>query len=164
MSNRSVKCYGTCDQKYPQSEMEKIGKKNYCPNCAPERRKEEADRLDLCKYVATIFNIDFPDTGLLAQIKKFREQDGYKYQGIKATLYYIIEIKKMKLTRAYGLGLVVNYYEEARAYYSEYKRKLQQTQVIKTEKVVLKMKPPVHENAYREKKLINMEELLKNGN
>lgn len=156
---RSLKCYGECGKTYPGEFLQKISGKNYCPVCYESRRVEEAQRQKLNKYIARIFNMNYPDSGLQAQVKKFKEQDGFKYPGIEATLYYIVEVKKMELTRKYGIGLVPNYYEEAKAYFEEYTQRLQ-TEKVTYKTVTVKLKKPVYVNEYRQKKMINMEELL----
>ncbi|KKB42971.1 hypothetical protein [Bacillus thermotolerans] len=127
MSNRLVKCYGYCGEKHPQSIMQKISGKNYCPPCYEKRKAEEAERQKLNKYIAKIFNMKYPDTALLAQVKRFHDQDGYSYKNIRFTLQYIIEIKKIRLQRNYGILLVGNYHDEMIEYYKNLKKRNKET-------------------------------------
>ncbi|MGG1916004.1 hypothetical protein ABFY54_28790 [Priestia megaterium] len=162
MSNRLVKCYGTCEQKHYQSEMQKISGKNYCPQCYLVRAKEQQDREDLTNLIKELYNIPYPTGYMLKQIKQFTEERGYKYQGIAATLRYVFEIKRAaRPEQRFGLSIVPHYYDEAREYYANLTKKRNETVIEKPQIKVLKMQAPVYQNNYREKKLINMEELLK---
>ena len=61
----------------------------------------------------------------------------------------------------FGISFVPYYHDEMVNYYKELNRKRAQT-VIQEEKIIrLKLKPFKSVNEYRDKKFINMEELLK---
>lgn len=157
----SAPCKGTCGKTYDRRKMKKFSTKLYCESCYKVKEQEDRDRKALYEYVARVFNMDFPDGALRKQIKTFREREGYSYKNIHFTVHYIVEIKKIPLTKAYGIGLVGNYHQEMIEYYKALNEKKENTVFQKPRVVTITMKPPVFHNNYREKKLINMEELLK---
>jgi hypothetical protein len=161
MSSRLVKCYGTCGNKYPQSEMLKFQNKNHCPSCYEAKVKEVQDRENLYNLLKQVFNISFPTGLMLRQIKQFREERNYTYKNIMFTVDYIVRIKKVKLQLQYGIALVPHYYDEMIEYYKELKRRREETVVQKSSVVKMKIRPFKFENEYRKKKFINMEDLLK---
>ncbi|PED64014.1 hypothetical protein [Priestia megaterium] len=161
MSKRLLKCYGTCGQKYQQSELIKYKNANHCKPCYEAKVKEVTDRENLYSLIKDIFNLSFPTGLMLRQIKQFREERDYSYKNIAFALDYIVRIKKIKLQTNFGIALVPHYYDEMISYYKDLQRRREQMQFIKPQKVKVKMKPLVLENEYRNKKLINMEDLLK---
>ncbi|PEN61657.1 hypothetical protein [Bacillus wiedmannii] len=161
MSKRLLKCYGTCGEKYPQSELTKYKNANHCLPCYQAKVKEVEDREKLYELIKKTFNLNFPTGLMLKQVKQFREERQYTYKNIAFTIDYIVRIKKMKLHMQYGIALVPHFYDEMIAYYKDLKRRREQMKDIKPRKVTVKMQPPVLENEYRKKKLINMEDLLK---
>lgn len=162
-NNRLVKCYGTCGKKYPKSIMKKFSKKNYCPDCYEEKIKEEQDRQYLYNVIKETFNISFPTGLMLGQIKEFKEKRNYTYKNIAFTIDYITRIKKQKMDMKYGLALVPYYYDEMLEYYRDLQRKREQTVIQKPEIITIKIKPFKIENEYKNKKLIDMNSLLKNN-
>jgi hypothetical protein len=134
---------------------------NHCPPCYDIKVKDTNDREELYKFLQTTFNLSFPSGLMLRQIKQFKEERGYSYKNIRFTVDYIIRIAKMNMQVQYGIALVPHYYDEMIRYYKDLKERREKTVVseIKTKRV--KIKAPNLENTYREKKLINMEDLLK---
>ncbi|AJO60848.1 Bacteriophage related protein (plasmid) [Bacillus subtilis] len=162
MSSRLVKCYGTCEQKHPQSIMQKFKSKNYCPACYKKKVKEVEDRENLYNKCKEVFGISFPTGLMLRQIKQFKEERGYTYKNIGFALDYIVRIKKIQLELKYGLALIPHYYDEMIDYYKDLKRRRENMVVKKIETQKVQIKPPsLSQNRYRDKKLINMEDLLK---
>lgn len=160
MSKRLVKCYGTCEQKYPQDEMTKFKGQNHCKSCYEAKVKEVNDREDLYKYLQEVFKISYPTGLMLRQIKQFKEDRGYSYKNIRFAVDYIIRIKRTNLQLKYGIALVPHIYDEMISYYKELKEKRDNTVIQKPKTVTIKKTPVIYENTYREKKMINMERLL----
>jgi hypothetical protein len=161
MAARLVKCYGTCGLKYPQEQMKKLSGANHCPSCYESKEKDIADREELYNFLKSYFNLNFPTGLMLRQIKQYREERSYTYKNIRFALDYMIRIKKIDLNLQYGIALVPHYYDEMIAYYKDLKERREKTQVVKVKTITVQKKPRNLENTYRQKKLINMEELLK---
>lgn len=139
MATKLLKCYGEkCmeeNKKYPSNELQKISGKNYCPICYQSRLKESNDRK---KLVEEIINIYGEITGRMqADIKKFKEVNKYKYEGMRLTLIYCRDVKRLPMEAKYGLARVAYYYEECRDYYIELKK---QKEDLKTKDLTPKKK------------------------
>lgn len=161
MAARLVKCYGTCEQKYLQTEMNKFKNVNHCPTCYAAKVKETEDREKLYGLIKEIFNLNFPSGLMLRQIKQYKDERNYSYKNIMFTIDYITHQKKIKLQTQYGIALVPHYYDEMISYYKDLKRRRENTVIEKQEIRRIKIKAPKLVNEYREKKFINMEDLLK---
>lgn len=160
MGDRLVKCYGYCGKKHPKSQMIQLGGKNHCLSCYKRKIQERKDRDYLYKTIKEIFGITFPTGLMLKQIKEYREERGYSYKNIAYAVNYIYRKKKIKPITSKGIALVPYFYDEMISYYKDLKER-RESPIQKHEKVDLTLNPIPIDNAYREKKLINMEELLK---
>jgi hypothetical protein len=159
---RLLKCYGTCNKKYPKEEMQVFSGKNHCPSCYEDKKREDQERIKLNQTISKWFNISFPNGHMLKQIKNFRSEPyNYSYKNIRFTIDYCFSNKKVKPEIKFGIAFVPHYHDEMIDYYKEFNRKRAQT-VVQEEKIIrLKLKPFKLENKYKDKKFINMEELLK---
>lgn len=162
MAPRLVKCYGYCGQKYPSDQMIKYKNANHCPECYGRKVKETEDREKLYNMLKEVFSINFPTGLMLRQIKQYREERNYSYRNIAFTIDYIINVKKQKLQMQYGIALVPHYYDEMIAYYKKLKEKREQTIVEEQQTIKVTIKPFNFANDYKERKLINMENLMNN--
>ena len=61
----------------------------YCPECYRMEKKRQDDRGALLNYICEIFDWDNPKPIVLAQVKKYYEEYGYSYIGMRSTLKYI---------------------------------------------------------------------------
>lgn len=156
-----VKCYGYCGKKHPKSQMKKYAGKNHCPDCYQKKIKEAEDRNKLYKTISEIFGITFPTGLMLRQIKEYRNERGYSYKNIRFAVDYIYRKKKMEPIVSKGIALVPYFYDEMIDYYKDLKEKRENTEFKKYETVKITLAPIPIDSSYREKKLINMEELLK---
>lgn len=168
MGKRLVKCYGYCDKQYPQDQVVKYsvtgkGKGvNYCKPCYHKKVKEVYARNELIHFIQEVYNLNYPTGNMLRQIKQFVEERGYTYRNIKFTLHYIFNIKKSaKPITKYGIALVPHYYDEMIAYYKDLAQKRANTEIKETKVKKVFIKPAIPQNKYRERKMINMEDLLK---
>lgn len=159
---RFLKCYGTCNQKHPKDELKVFSGKNYCTSCYEKKKQEDQERIKLNQTISKWFDIPFPNGHMLKQIKNFRSEPyNYSYKNIRLTIDYCFSNKILKPEMKFGISFVPYYHDEMINYYKELNRKRAQT-VIQEEKIIrLKLKPFKSENEYRDKKFINMEELLK---
>ena len=159
---RLYKCYGFCGNKYPQSLLTKISNKNYCIPCAEKVLKEKNDRESLYGTIKKIFDIPYPSGFMLKQIKDYKNDRNYTYEGINQTLCYAVKVHKMKLHRNAGLAIVPYYYDKAVSYYIELEEKRKNTKMEETSNIeVIRLKPLNLSNQYiRDKVFIKMEDLV----
>lgn len=133
---RQLKCFN-CKEKFDREILIQYNNKNYCKECYNYVITEEKDKKMLHDYIMKKFNIPFVDVRLLKQIKTFREEYGYTYQGIGYTLWYLEYVEKRKLQKT--LGLVPYYYEKAKKYSEEKQRILNSTNTKLAEEVIIKI-------------------------
>lgn len=155
MTDRLVKCYGYCNEKHKKSIMKPIGQKNHCPPCYEKVLKDRQDRQMLYDTIKDIFDVTYPTPQMMKQVKRFREELGYEYSGMAATLVYAKNQKEMDLT---GVGIIPYLYDETRKYYQWRKhRKQVQAKELETQEIeTISPKKKTRKN----KKTIDMNGLL----
>ena len=157
---RLLKCYGFCEGKYPKEELVKVGSHNYCKPCAEKKEKEQNDRNILYKTIQTVFKIPFPNGMMLKQISQFIER-GYTLEGLTKTICYFVKVQKQTPNLRGNLSFVPYHYDSAIKYYNDLNEKRKNIKDIDNNVKVLKIKPKQSSNnELRDKKFINMEELL----
>lgn len=83
-----------------------------------KQKQEEQDKQDLYLYLDKIFKGSYNIAGVNTYLKKFREEYGYTYSGIKKALVYFYEVKGNSLEKANGnIGIVPYVYKDAFNYY-----------------------------------------------
>lgn len=87
--------------------------KNYCRKHYPRVKKESDDRTALINYLKLVFNVTYPTGLVLGQIKKFHDDLGYSYEGIKDAVELIQVTPSLVLDNSRGIGIVPWYYEKA---------------------------------------------------
>ena len=132
---RLLKCYGTCEGKYPKEELVKYKSKNYCSDCLKAEIERDKDYEELSKYICQIFRSDYVNPYIKKQISDF-EKGGFSLKGMRSTLWYIVNILKVNLKEEYGIAMVRYKYYEAKKYAMD--KKSQKVQVkdkkeVKTE-------------------------------
>lgn len=162
MSARLLKCYGYCDQKYPADQLVKYKNANHCHVCYDRKTKEVKDRENLYNVIKEVFELKFPTGMMLRQIKEYREDRGYTYKNIAFTIDYMVKRKGLKLQTKYGIALVPHYYDEMITYYKDLKEKRENTVLTNNgpKRITIKNVFEPEKNKYREKIMIDMEELL----
>lgn len=140
MAERLLKCYGYCDQKYLATEMIKVSNKNHCLPCAKRKEKEQKDRDLLYSTIKTVYKIPFPNGMMLKQIKEFKEERNYNYEGMTKTICYFIKIQRKEPMLRAGLAFVPYHYDNAIKYYEDLEEKRRQTENVDigVKKVVIK--------------------------
>lgn len=83
-----------------------------------KQEQEEQDKQDLYSYLDKLFKGSYNMAGVNTYLKKFREDYGYTYSGIKKALVYFYEVKGNSLEKANGnIGIVPYVYKDAFNYY-----------------------------------------------
>ena len=160
---RLLKCYGTCEKKYPKEELTKYKGKNYCQTCLKEKRHNDEDYQSLLLQIRKSYNIPYPTGMMLRQIKAFKNDRGYSYRNQVLAIEYIDNVLRKSMHTKYGLGLVPYVIDEAVAYYKdneEKARKLKDVNSINNKQYAKISSKTLKENEHGKKRLINMEELL----
>lgn len=163
MSSRPVICQH-CREKFVRTEGNfiKDTKGYYHDTCHKTMLQERAGREDLLKYCYEILGKDMNPALIQKQLKQFVDKYHYTESGVKGTLYYLVEIKKMRLNPKMGIGIVPYYYTKARDYFT----KLDDiTDLPQFETIVITKQIIVHEqiNKKRLNKTVDLEDLFKEG-
>lgn len=91
-----------------------IKSKWYHKGCAEIKR----DKMELDAYICKLFNLKAPGPLNNSLVKKYKEQMGYNYKGIRNALKYFYEIKKNTVNKAEErVGIVPYIYTEAQEYF-----------------------------------------------
>lgn len=159
---RLLRCYGYCGKKYPKDELVKYGGKNHCKPCASRKEKEQQDRDLLYKTIQKVYNIPFPNGQMLRQIKMFKEERNYTYEGMTKTLCYFVKIQRKQPLLQAGLSFLPYYYDSAIKYYEDLEEKRKNTVVVENNIKIIKITPRKHNKREEliRKRIINLEGLL----
>lgn len=94
------------------------------------------------EYIKKLFNIEYIDLRIKAQIKQYINDYNFSYSGIKKALIYFYEIKGNSIEKSRGgIGIVPYIYKDAYNYYFA----LWQAQQKNEDKVVTEYVPTVKE-------------------
>lgn len=165
MAARLYKCYGTCGGKFEKAEMIEQGGKNYCKSCAEAREKEQRERNELYNLIKELYKITYPTGMMMKQIKNYKEQFNYTYDGIMKTLRYLSGKPGIEFKSTYGLGIITYKYDEAQEYYKR-QNELAAAHIFKSalpeavEEIVIKTNKPNNTNAIKKERMINLEDLI----
>ena len=111
-----------CEQTFPKEKMHLIGGKNFCDKCALIRQKDIDDLKDLRDYIKLKLE---PEDNLwpliTKQIKQYKEEYGFKYSGMKATLKYLFEYSEdpFNWDRDLGIAFLQYHYRKANQFFSK---------------------------------------------
>jgi len=115
---RSVKCQWCSEQIDRNTEpFEKESKGYYHKQCHTDMKVDRANREDLMSFISSLLGPQANLAFVAKQIKQFTEKYKMTHSGIKGTLVYLTEIKKMRLKPEMGIALVPYQYENARKYF-----------------------------------------------
>lgn len=158
---RLAKCK-MCGVEIPKNEKLLISNKRYCRLCYDIKLKENEDYVNLKLNICRIFNIDIPTGLMLKQIKQFKEELNYTYAGIDYCLWYLTQIKGVKLELKYGIALVKFEYENSKNYYIQQCKIQESIKAPKNTEVtkIIKMKT---DRNYKNKFLFNIDDIIKDG-
>lgn len=115
---RAVLCQ-YCREKFERIEgqFEKDSKGFYHKECYTTMIAERASRQDLLDYALEILGKDANIGLVMKQIKDFSEKKRMTESGIKGTLYFLHNVKKMRLDPKFGIAIVAFHYQDARRYF-----------------------------------------------
>ena len=122
MAPKSVRKCSMCEQTFPKEKMHLIGGKNFCDKCALIRQKDIDDLKDLRDYIKLKLE---PEDNLwpliTKQIKQYKEEYGFKYSGMKATLKYLFEYSEdpFNWDRDLGIAFLQYHYRKANQFFSK---------------------------------------------
>lgn len=121
-----VKC-AICNKTFDRDKIQAVkhGARRYSHfTCEPDGEKvplatkADSDLEDLLKYIDELFKGTQNHARINQSIKKFHDELGYSYTGIKKSLTYFFEVKGNPLDKANkGIAIVPYIYEEAYNYY-----------------------------------------------
>lgn len=134
---RLLKCYGVCGNKYPKEELTQYKGKNYCKDCLKVKRERDEDYKNLTDYIKKIFNNNEVNPFIRKQIKDY-EEGGFTLKGIRSTLWYIVNILKIRLDERYGIAIVKYKYYEAKKYSQDKNKQREQVSNKQEEKEEVK--------------------------
>ena len=164
--SRLIKCYGYCNKTYPKELLIKVGSQNHCVPCAERKEKDQKDREVLYKTIQKIFNIPYPSGHILRQIKQFKEDRNYTYEGMTKTLCYFVKVQnnnKAPFSNG-GLSFLPYHYDKAIKYYNDLEEKRKNTADVNNNVRILKIPPIKHSNEeYRKRKIIDLGGILNDG-
>ena len=101
-----------CKGKFPEDHLiQRTKTQKVCKKC----NQEIQGLKELKSYICKIFEINTVPGNILRQIKRYSEEEGYTYQGMRYTLWYIINMEQMKFT-SITIGLIPEFYEKAKAH------------------------------------------------
>ena len=163
MANRKYKCYGTCGEKYKETEMVVHSNKRYCKSCYEKKIAEIDARTTLYNLIKKHYKVAFPTSMHLAQIKKVKEL-GYSYDDMILGLRYCVDVLHLQLNPKLGFGYVGNNIEAAKMYFEEQKRKQQHNSNIFSENIMQKKTVKVakidNTNKLKQSRMINLDDIL----
>lgn len=121
-----------CSKEISGENKYKYSSFNYCLDCYNVKIKNKESYDTLIKTLCEYFHIEQPTGLMLKQIKQYKEDFKYNYDGMTYTLWYCKDILSKKFIEKYGVAILKYEYENAKQYY------LQQAQIKKsTENITL---------------------------
>ena len=167
---RPVKCL-YCSEQFDRDteEFVVVGKRYAHKSCQENhdnnKTKEQKDKEELEQYIVSLY-------GYINALHRKQMKDlsnaGYSYSGMHKTLIYFFEIKRNKVDKARGIGLIPFVYKEAFDYYFKLHTIEERAKNISTEQLKHKVKvvrippPSVKRKSGRVIDLDSLEEGLKN--
>lgn len=119
---RLSKCKG-CEKELSKEEKYVYSNKTYCKKCYEQIQIEHQAYDLLLRTICEYYSIDKPTGLMLKQIKDYKEQFNYTYNGITYALWYIKAIENRSFSEIkYGIALVKYYYEKAKQYFNQQQR------------------------------------------
>lgn len=126
-----------CKGKFPSELLiQRTKTQRVCKKC----NMEIEGLKELKSYICKIFDVKTVPGNILRQIKRYSEEEGYTYQGMRYTLWYIINMEQMKFTSV-TIGLIPEFYEKAK------KHQILKTKVAKNAKMEYDKTPNIVKGA-----------------
>lgn len=146
-------CKLTKEEKYTHSN------KTYCKSCYDAKIKEFNEYNALVSSICKYFGEDKPTGLILKQIKDYKENFGYTYNGVSYCLWYITDILNRTLEKKYGIALVKYEYENAKMYYNNQEKISNSVQNSNNETKEVMRKVKINNKSIKHKFLLNLDEV-----
>lgn len=115
---RKSKCKG-CDKLIIKEEKFVHSNKTYCKECYDQIQLTGQSYNLLIKTICEYLNVERPTGLIFKQMKEYKDQLGYSYDGMVYTMWYIKSIEGKSFSDSkYGIALVKYSYEKARNYFN----------------------------------------------
>lgn len=162
---RLYKCYGDCGTQHEKEKLTKVGSQNFCFPCAEKKHKDAKDRDTLYKTIQTVYKIPYPNGQMLRQIKQFKEDRNYTYEGMTKCICYFVKVQKKQPFLNGGLSFLPYHYDSAVKYYDDLEERRKNARDVDNNEVRLSIPIIKHDTSYyKKKKMIPMEANLLNDN
>lgn len=115
---RKAKCK-KCGCEICSGERKVYSGKSYCAACYKIIKDDLNSYRVLITYICENYNISKPTGMMLKQIKEYKNELGYTYNGMGYALWYANEILNKTFDIKYGVSLIKHYYDEAADYYNQ---------------------------------------------
>lgn len=110
----------SCGAKISKEEKLIISSKPYCKECGEKLQKESEEYKKLVEIICEYYQIQCCTGLMFKQIKEYKTQFEYTYNGMIYTLWYIKEIEKKSFSEIkFGVAYIKYYYEKAKDYYEQ---------------------------------------------
>ena len=150
-----MKCFN-CSEEFDRDTMVALGSNLACPDCSKEI--EEKDRRYLIVVISQLYNIPKPTGMMFAQMKRYREKDGWHYRNMRLALEYAVYVQGWKLDPKFGLKVIEYNYDDAIAYYKQQFLKSKSSEHVTYETVkIVTNKPKLVNKDYAKKRMVDME-------
>lgn len=126
--------------------------------------KDDEERLELINVISSVYDIPYPTGFMLRQMKQFREDRNYSYGDQAKAILYSKNILNKVMKSNYGLGLIPYVIEDAKKYYADQERRMDDMEGKEFQhasNVIKKLDVKFDKDAKRKEKLFNMEDILK---
>lgn len=135
----------SCNKKITKEEKVVISNKSYCEECSKKIKQNQEDYKNLIDIICQYYNLQCCTGLIFKQIKDYKEQFNYTYNGMSYCLWYIKEIEKKPFNEIkFGIAYIKYYYEKAKAYYEQQSKISQSVSIEKPKenikKVIIKTK------------------------
>lgn len=151
-------CKG-CEAKITKEEKFTYSGKTYCKKCYDLKVQENNEYTNLINTILKYFELDVMNGMILKQIRDYKDNFNYTHAGMAYCLWYLVEIKTVKMNVKYGIGLIKFEYENAKKYFLQQQVISNSVDILQpTNKEVIKKIKIIHKNR-AEKFLINLDEL-----
>lgn len=119
---RPVKC-PYCNHSFDRDKVQwkKHNNRFYHLSCYQKQKNETDSYTDLINYICLLRDWKAPTGFVLKQIKRFKEEKDFTYNGMKMTLFYLYKVLEEDIPQddTIGIGAVEYKYYEAQKYFQE---------------------------------------------
>lgn len=160
---RPVKC-PVCSESFDR-DVTPFTEKNgryYHNQCLNQQQREADVYKDLIAYICDLRNLKAPTSLMTTQIKKFKEELGFTYSGMKLALYYYHEVLRKPIINdiRVGVGIIEYVYEDARKFFTELHQVQTHNKELSISNEPVQYKAKFNKGKKINKKKVDLEELF----